>query len=178
MTSGCFVTADRCNCERLFRLMWESEEGKWAEVALRKAVGTETKGTRGFWLCWPSAGPYLARSEHLLEGGSGLPSLEGQQNWWWLRLLAGWWELKVEAEERWVIVEQLEDECSLTPLRETEKDTERDGRTSGEQIKGQRWTEKEADKQTIAETYKQAKAVHTIQKKLDRCCNEMLKVKC
>lgn len=59
-------------------------------------------------------------------------------------------------------VEQLEDECSLTPLRETEKDTNRDGKTSGEQIKGQRWTEKEADKQTIAETYKQAKAVYRI----------------
>lgn len=59
-------------------------------------------------------------------------------------------------------VEQLEDECSLTPLRETEKDTNRDGKTSGEQIKGQRWAEKEADKQTIAETYKQAKAVNRI----------------
>lgn len=76
-----------------------------------------------------------------------------------------------------MIVEQLEDECSLTPLRETEKDTERDGRTSGEQIKGQRWTEKEANKHAIAETYKQAKAVHTIQKKLERYCNEMLKVR-
>lgn len=59
-------------------------------------------------------------------------------------------------------VEQLEDECSLTPLRETEKDTNRDGKTSGEQIKGQRWTEKEADKQTIVETYTQAKAVYRI----------------
>ncbi len=80
MTSGRFVTAKGCNCERLFRMMWESEEGKCAEVALQKAVGTETTGTRGCWLCWPSAGPYLARSEHPLEGGSGLPSLEGQQN--------------------------------------------------------------------------------------------------
>jgi len=42
-----------------------------------------------------------------------------------------------------VSVEQLEDECSLTPLRETEKHTNGDGRTSGEQIKGQRWKEKE-----------------------------------
>lgn len=63
-------------------------------------------------------------------------------------------------------VEQLEDECSLTPLRETEKHTKRDGRTSGEQIKGQRWKQKEADKQMIAETNKPSKAVHTIHRKV------------
>lgn len=54
-------------------------------------------------------------------------------------------------------VEQLEDECSLTPLRDTQTGMER------RKYRGQRQTEKEADKQTIAETYKHNKQKQFIQ---------------
>lgn len=60
--------------------------------------------------------PYLAVTlmREAAGEGSSLLGLEVQQNWWWLKLWALGWLLPNEAWERWVMVERLENECSLT----------------------------------------------------------------